>query len=349
MVAEGGKQILFISPGHADRGFWKAVGDTMHAAAEAFGYELTIVSGDRKWPLMISRGLEAIHSQTPDYLVIVNEHQQAPVLMELAQERGIPTILLLNSLTAQQQAVMGGPRDQLSHWLGSLVPDNEIAGFEMARSLAETGGKLGLDAEGPMPLLTLAGDFSTPASIDRLAGLDRALEDMPSLQEMRRITVNWSEDVAYERTRLFLETGDVKAVWAANDPIATGAIKALTEAGKIPGIDFVVAGLNWSPKAVDLVRGGQMTLTHGGHFLAGAWVVILIHDLDQGYDFADLSTEIGFPMSAIDTGNADEFLDAFRDQDWSRIDFRKFSRAVNPDSNEYEFTLTKLLQSLHPK
>ncbi|RVU34587.1 sugar ABC transporter substrate-binding protein [Hwanghaeella grinnelliae] len=343
-TSEPPKRVLFVNPGFADKGFWKAVSETMEAAATALGFELTIVSGDRKWPLMVSRGLAALNDLKPDYAILVNEHQQVPQLMEAAEADGIKTILLLNGLTADQEARMNGPRQTLSNWLGTITPDNEIAGYEMAQSLLTAGGALGLDKDG-LSILTLAGDFKTPASIVRLQGLDRALQEFRPLSEARRITVNWSERQAYERTKIFLKTSRVDGIWAANDPIAIGAIKASREAGKEPGRDIVVTGLNWSREAVDLVRDGKMTLTHGGHFLAGAWVIVLLYDYENGKDFAEISSHLSFPMSSIHAGNADAYVDAFGDGDWSKINFKHFSRAENPSLKKYPFNLTALLSS----
>ena len=110
----------------------------------------------------------------------------------------------------------------------------------------------------------------TPASLQRLRGLDMALEQYPLLREQRRLVVNWSFEEAYRRTAEWLATGGcLDAVWAANDSIALGAIKAIEEFGKVPGKDVFVGGLNWSAEGLENVASGKMTMTHGGHFLAG--------------------------------------------------------------------------------
>lgn len=339
------KSILFVNPGHEDKGFWKAVTDTMRAAGEHLGYQIRVVNGERKWPLMTSRGLDAIKTTSADYIILVNEHQQAPILMQAAEDREIPYVLLLNSLTEDQEKALGGPREKLKNWLGTITPDNEIAGYEMALSLAQKANDLGLQDDN-ISLLTLAGDFKTPASISRLAGLDRALTALPSLVEMRRMTVNWSEQEAYDRTKIYLQANTVDAVWAANDNIAKGAMRAVREAGKVPGKDVVVSGLNWSTDGIRSVIDGTMTLSHGGHFLAGAWGVIVLHDYDQGMDFADISKHLSFPMSAITQDNARAYLKHFGDEDWSKIDFSNFSRAENRKLKGYSFNLKNLLRAV---
>lgn len=343
--AEEQKHVLFINPGFVERGFWKSVSDTMLAAADSLGFRLTVVSADRKWPLMVSRGLEALRNTDPDYVILVNENQQAPRLLEAADIRGIPTLLLLNSLTDEQESTYGAPRSIFKHWIGSITPDNAVAGYEMAKSLEQAARKSDKTSRS-VALLSLAGDFKTPASIDRLAGLDRALNESDSLKEVRRLTVNWSEDEAYERTSILARQTVIDAVWAANDPIAIGAIRALKEQNLTPGRDFFVAGLNWSTDAVSMVRRGEMTMTHGGHFLAGAYAMVLLYDYDRGRDFADIGHHLHFPMSAITADNADLYTRYFGNEDWSKIDYRALSRADHPERLSYEFTLTSLLASI---
>jgi len=348
MVNAESQKVIFISPGHADQGFWKAVTDTMGAAAEQLGFELEIHHADRQWVKMVSKAERVIaQPDKPDFLILVNEYQQGARLLELADKAGIPTLMLLNSLTQKQRDKYGAPREHLKNWLGSLTPDNEIAGYEMAQSLVQAiDARVAKNSE-PIALLTLAGDNSSPASLYRLQGLDRALNNFSLLKEQRRISVNWSGNEAYNRTRLWLQSGQpLRAVWAANDPIGLGAIKAIREAGLKPGIDVMISGLNWSPEAIEHVINGEMTLTHGGHFLAGAWVMVMLHDYVQGRDFATTSTEVHFPMTAINQTNAPIYLKHLGNQQWSRVDFGKFSLSQASQQPGYQFTLTKLLQSV---
>lgn len=344
-AAGAAKEILFINPGFADKGFWHDVSGTMRAAAAQFGYKLSIVSADRKWPLMVSKGLAAIKSHNPDYLIIANEHQQAPLLLQAADKKGIPTLLLLNDLTAEQKKTYGGPREIYKHWIGSITPDNAKAGYEMAVSLIDFFKKEGV---GKVKLLSLAGDFITPASQVRMQGLDRALREFSgTIHEVRRLTVNWSESEAYERTNLFFQTATANAIWAANDPIALGAMRALRQRGLEPGRDVAVAGLNWSNPAIDAVIKGEMTMTHGGHFFAGAWGIVLINDYDHGVDFKDLGTVIRFPMSALTKERAVIYKAALGDQNWSKINFRAFSRQDGALPHGYDFTLKRILANIH--
>jgi ABC-type sugar transport system substrate-binding protein len=345
-------RVVFINPGFANYGFWHDVTNTMSAAADQLGFDLEVHYGDRQWTKMV-RNAEAVINglDKPDFLILVNEYQEGGRLLAMADKAGIPTLLLLNSLTPEQRQTYGVPGDPLQYWVASITPNNEIAGYEMARSLVSDADTLRGSSLPPIALLTLAGDNNTPASQMRLQGLERALNDFPQLEELRRISVNWSGEVAYKRTRLWLESGQkLGAVWAANDAIALGAIKAIREAGLKPGVDVKVAGLNWSQDAIQHVMDGEMMLTHGGHFLAGAWAMVMLYDVVQGHDFYSVAnngkTEIYFPMTAINQVNASDYLEHFGSEQWSRIPFRDFSLTHSKKLTGYQFTLDKLIYSL---
>jgi ABC-type sugar transport system substrate-binding protein len=348
--SENPHRVAFINPGLASEGFWRDVSDTMSAAADQLGFELDVYYCDRQWLKMVRKAEGVINGpDKPDFLILVNEYQEGARLLAMADKAGIPTLMLLNSLTPEQHAIYGAPGEQLKNWIGSLIPDNEIAGYEMARSLVSVTETTDPQESGllPIPLLALAGDNNTPASKMRLKGLDRALNEFPQLKEQRRISVHWSDENAYKRTRLWLESGQVfGAVWAANDAIALGAIKALREAGLKPGVDVKIAGVNWSPEGIQHVINGDMTLTHGGHFLAGAWAMVMLYDVVQGHDFKEGSAEIQFPMTAINSANAVEYLNYFGSRQWSRIPFKHFSLTHSKSSAGYQFTLEKLIHSV---
>ena len=337
--------IAFINPGYGDRGFWKDVRDTMQAAADQFGFQLTVFDSDRDWAMMAESANRVFAmNPPPDYIIAVNEHQQGTRIVLEAQERGIPVLMLLNDLTKEQKKRYGRPGAELTTWIATLVPDNERAGFEIAQSLITAAR----DANrGRMPenicLLSLTGDSVTPASLLRIDGLDTALERYPVLREQRRLVANWSFEEAYRRTADWLETdGCLDAVWAANDNIALGAIKAIEEAGKIPGQDVFVGGLNWSAEGLESVAAGKMTMTHGGHFLAGAWIMVLLKDYLEGVERLRDNPEVFFRMQAVTPENLQVYQRVLGERDWDKIDFSQFSLVNNPEQRDYQFGIKGL-------
>lgn len=335
-------RVAFINPGHGDHGFWKDVRGTMQAAADQFGFELIVFDSDRDWKKMIASAKSAFAlDPAPDFIIAVNEHQQGTRIVLEAEKRGIPVIMLLNDLTREQKDTYGYPGRDIKNWILTLTPDNERAGYEIAKSLID-GARLanGDQLQKSLCLLSIAGDRKTPASLQRLDGLDHALSRFPVLKEQRRLIANWSYDEAFRQTRALLERGTcVDVVWAANDDIALGAIAALEAAGRVPGKDVFVGGLNWSAKGLQNVTDGKMTMTHGGHFFAGAWVMVLLHDYINNVPFLKENTEISFRMEAITRENLSYFEDVLLSRNWGSIDFSRFSLANSSWEAEYHFGL----------
>lgn len=339
-------RIAFINPGKHDEFFWPEVTRTMQAAAGQFGFSLDVVYAERDAQAMIRLGREAIDAaDPPDILILVNEFQAAPELLKVVDARGIKVFMLLNAFVEKQAVEMGTPGARYRNWIGSLVPRNNGAGARMANNLIRCMAEHG--AERPYHVLALAGDSTTPASIERTAGMLAAFAaggDTVSVD--RHFHTNWQQPDGKRLTLNYLAWAKAHEVtpagiWAANDALALGAIDALQEAGREPGRDICVVGLNWSPEAVSLVAEGKMAATDGGHFLAGGWTIVMIND----YLRDDARRPIGnatFDMASIDDTDVSAFLATLGDRDWRRIPFPRFARGAG----SYDFSLTRILALL---
>ena len=122
-------------------------------------------------------------------------------------------------------------------------------------------------------------------------------------------------------------------------------IAALKEGGYHPGIDVMVGGLNWSQEAVDRVLNHEMVVTYGGHFLLGAWAMVLLRDYQDGRDFAEEDVRLQIPMGAFDLPVARRFPEIGK-ADWRRVDFTRFSKSRNPAVTRYTFTPDAVLRQL---
>jgi ABC-type sugar transport system substrate-binding protein len=227
--------------------------------------------------------------------------------------------------------------------IGSIIPNNDQAGYEMAKSLI----RLDENLHGPrndLRMLALTGDDSTPAALERQKGMERAVAETRAVDLLGAIPVNWNGETAYQRTKEFLDRTRIDVVWGANDDIALGATRAAMELGLKPGKDIVFAGLNWSKAGMEAVRRGELTMTHGGHFFAGAWVMVMLYDFHFRTDQDVTGNDVVFEMSAITSGNVNVFLDRLGDEDWGKIDFRHFSRVITGRSN-YDFSTQAILDA----
>lgn len=193
-------------------------------------------------------------------------------------------------------------------------------------------------------MFALSGDSSTLAGIQREAGMLRAVAESEHVGLVRVIPVNWNEETAYERARDLLSHSSFDAIWAANDAIAIGAQRAATEMGHAPGHDVSFVGLNWSLRGMHEVRKGTLTMSHGGHFLAGAWAIVILNDHFKGAATDRAPMDIHFKMSPITPDNVDLYLERLGDRNWDKIDFAGFSKTAT-GSSDYDFSATAVLEA----
>lgn len=189
--------------------------------SEANGFRVVITSHPKK--STISGGDQLSFSAEPvDGVILKDPGLEDGVLDELIQH-GIP------------YAVLGRPGNpEITHFVDN---DNiEVARIAL-KHLAELGHKRVLYLSGP-PDLTV--------SADRLRGYTESVKEL-GLEEDQRLIVHsdFTQQRAYEEVYSLLNRGiAATAVWAANDLMAIGAIKAIRDFGyKIPD-DISVVGVN---------------------------------------------------------------------------------------------------------
>jgi ABC-type sugar transport system substrate-binding protein len=348
----GDMRVVFISPTGPPE-FWTLVTATMKAAAAELGIDVDVVDTGRSRDraVAVTKDLLAA-TPRPDYIVATNDVGAGGEIIKLADAAQVKLILLNNDIDPSEWAIYGEPRRKYRNWLGSIVPDHEGAGYGIGTAVLAEAAKVNHNR--PLKLLALTGEAATPAAVDRVRGLRRAIGVMggllgpSSIDLMDVLYLDWTASTAQSAVRDFTADGRrVDVVWAANDPMALGAMAALRDRGYRPGVDFLVGGLNWSQPAVDKVLSREMVLTHGGHFLLGAWAMIVLHDYQEGRDFAEEDVRLQVPMSAIDFAVAQRFPEIGK-VDWRTVDFTRFSKSRNPALNRYEFAPDAVLDQLKP-
>ena len=340
--ASGGKiRVGFINPTGSPE-FWQLVSSTMRSAAADLGIDVDIRLTQRSYDKAIALARDFLSERPPpDYLIATNDLGAGGAIIKLADAAKVPIMLLDNDIDQKEWAEYGEPRTKYRNWLGSLVPDHEGGGYGIAEAVLTEAVRVKNNA--PLRLLALAGDVGTPASNDRVRGLKRAVGVMSkllapgSVQLVDVRNLDWTEESAQATVREFVNAGQrIDAVWAANDQMAFGAITALREAGYKPGVDVVVGGINWSQGGIDRVLKGEMVVTHGGHFLGGAWAMVMLRDYHDGRDFAEEDARLQFPMGAIDLPLARRFPEIGK-VDWRNVDFTRFQQDAQPGGHALQF------------
>ncbi len=344
-------KVTFINPGISNPNdptgaFWLSVSKFMEEAARQLEIDLEVIYSERDHIRMQQQAREvAKRPVLPDYLIVVNEKLAADEMVKAADQAGLKVFVMANTFAGEQAAQMGSPRKKYKNWIGSLVPDNKFAGYQIAKRIIDRAAKAGLGRDGRLRLLAIAGDSATMASTQRVDGLKQAVAENSKVELQQVLVGEWRQDRAREQTRIALARyPNTDAIWATNDPMARGAIEGTIEAKKRPGKDIFIGGLNWDASALTKIKEGSLAVSVGGHFMVGGWVLVLLHDYNHGKDFASESVEFQCPLfGSLDSRNIDSFLGRFGDRDWSKIDFKKLSKAHNPGMKKYNFSVKALI------
>lgn len=329
--------VAFLNPGHADERFWADYSRFMRDAAGDLGMNLQVLYGERD-SARILRNARLVLEQNPlpDYLIFVNEQFTGPEILRLFDGSGVRLFALHSTLTPEQQTLVGGSRERYGNWLGSLVPNDEEAGYLMGRALIDlTDGQ-------PAEMLAFSGIKQTPSATLRLDGLHRALAEAPQVHLRQELYGEWRQQRAYEQARALLPRyPQVSLVWSANDEMAFGVLQAAQEQGR----RLRYSALNNSPRVFQARIDGRIDVLASGHFLLGGCALVMLHDHAMGLDFAQRGgkDQVASLLRLIDERQAARLLHLLEQSDIG-LDFRRFSASRQAQMKRYACSIDPLLR-----
>jgi len=336
-------RVVFLNPGEpVERGKgpqWRMAARFMAGAAEAFGLDLEVLYAERDHLLMMQQAEEvAGRPRPPDYAVIVNEKQSALQMMRTLARTPAKVLLIHNDLTAEQRREAGDERERLRQWIGTVTTDEVRAQSRLAAELCrQLGGR-------EPRVLGITGDRGTPVSLERAQGVSDYITRSGRGRMLQLAFSDWSQADAEEKARVLLARyPETNVIWAANDAMAQGALRAV----KALGAPVLVGGTGAWPDALASLAEGGLAASLGSHFFIGAWAMVLLNDYHRGSDFAaagGASQKLDY-MIVVNRGNAAHYNRAVY-QRTGAFDFRAYSRALHPGIKRYDFNLAPLLR--HP-
>ncbi|NYH11576.1 ABC transporter substrate-binding protein [Pseudomonas moraviensis] len=334
------ESVLFLNPGATDEAFWVSYSQFMQAAARDLGIDLRILYSQRQPEMTLAQARVALQGpDRPDYLMFANEQYIAPQILRMANQSGVKLFIVNAALTPNQQALVGDRADRI----GSLVPNDEEGGYLLMKELIRLHPPVA--PGGSIELLAFSGLKITPSSQLREQGMQRALAEHPEVRLRQLVYGGWTQQRAYEQARqLLVRYPKVSLVWAANDEMAFGAMRAVSEIGKVPGKDVLFSAVNTSPAALRAMIDGRLSALLGGHFTLGGWALVEVHDHAQGIDlnrYGGRDRQIPL-LQLIDKDHARRMLAMGTSPDYG-VRFRKLSAKGRPVSYRYPFNLQTLM------
>ncbi|WP_028863036.1 ABC transporter substrate-binding protein [Psychromonas aquimarina] len=328
--------------------FWRPVEDFARQAAEQLNVELTVLytkSLKRNNIKLLSKAREL----NVDAVIIPNQGQLALKLIKEAERHQLPVFLFNSDITPKNRKSAGNPQQKFQYWLASLIPDDHQAGYLLGKYLIKQARLNNLtDKNGTVQIVAINGSFLETPSEFRLAGLQRAIVEDGGSNLLRSVYAYWLQETAYDKAlALSQRYPETKIYWTASDLMAIAVEQALSEQGLIQGKDYLTGGVDWSQAGLAAVKKNQISASAGGHFMDGAWAVIMLYDHFNGSSLnADSFYQFQSPMSLITSADIDLLLPHLKSHDWKDINFRLRSKAFNKQLKEYDFSPASVLEEL---
>ena len=321
--------------------FWDKYISFMNESAKDLGIKLTVYktygNSYALKELMVSR----INSTTkPNAIVFYNVKEQGSILIKIAERYKMPVFLLNSSLSAGERASMGSPRQKYKYWIGEMTPDDTGAGYLVADELLS-----GLSKNKQYHIIAFKGPSGYDyASDSRVNGLKLAVKKHPNVVIDQIVPAYWQTPLAQNKFKMLKSQRYKNATiaWTASDGMAIGVANACKQLGLKPGKDIKIGGVDWVDDVFPYVKRKEINVTVGGHFVEGAWVMVLLNDYFKGKDFASESTIMKTHMAPITAKNYSSYQSLLNQKNWTKINFKKFSKVYNPSVKKYNFNLSEL-------
>lgn len=311
--------------------FWNNYVAFMKKGADELGVDLTVLNCDNKADLL-PKYIEDLVSQGVDGMIVVPYFAGDKKALRDTKAANIPLIFTDCYTNACE------PQDpSYPNYIAFVGPSDEDAGYQMACKLFET---MKPNAAGKKVIGWVEGTPGTSVAIDRNKGLERALAENPDVIVAGKVNGNFVRDesqTAFES--LYQAHPEITGVWAANGGTATGVITAIKNAGKVPGKDVLVVGMDLNPENVDLVEKGELLFDIGGHWLQGGFALVVMYDWLNGDKIPANQANVKLKLLPLTQDKVSTFKTKYPNG-VPAYDFKEHSKKFNPNAPFAAFELT---------
>ena len=339
--------VVFLNPGAKEDIFFKLMTTFMQSAADDLNIDLEVIYCDRNHIKLGNEGRKLLErKKLPEYLLLINEKNAGAKILPIANAKGVKILLFNEGILPDEKQIYGAPGLIYKNWFFEYLPDDFQAGYLLAKNLIDNALAMGLvDKKGVLNIAGISGNFKTGSSSLRVQGLKKAISEYSNVVIKQIAPGYWETQKAKVITQGFMNRyPDITVFWTASDGMALGVKQGIESQGKIPGKDILIGGIDWADFAIDLVRDGSFTSSVGGHYMDGAWSLVMLYDYHFGQPLEIKSGKSKF--SALTKMNIEFYQTRFGSMNWSAIDFSKFSKVKNPDLKKYRFGLDEILKQL---
>lgn len=325
--------------------------DFMKTAADNLGIDLEIITSRHRFDMRDKALSLANRKKKPDYAVHLYFAQSTPEILPAFEKAGIKSVIVTTDVVPSERASVGFPQRKYKLWIGHIFPDDLQAGRELAERLFKEGVEKGLtDNDRRLHIIGIGGTRDNTAALFRKEGLLQAVHNNPKVVVDRFVRADWLRGKARHKARALIDDyPDARVFWSVHSDTALGILDAAEHLGIKTGTNFLTGCIDWLPETIKAVREGRMEAAVGGHFMDGAWALIMILDHSSGAGLAEPGPTLRSRRHLIDRSNLEKYLPLLNRNNWEKIDFKRFSKTYNPSLKHYDFSPDAVLRQLNGK
>jgi ABC-type sugar transport system substrate-binding protein len=335
-------RVVFVNPAPPGDPFWDRAEQAARAAAVDLGLHLTVVHANNSRYQTRSILLDlARHAEPPDYVVF-----EAPpafsteILAALASARIHAIALGRREQLGEDHNARAGPSPYI---LKEVFFDQVEVGRIQAKALLAAARERRAESGCRCSAVAIGGGRDV-AGLARIRGLESVFAQQAEYRLRQSVYSYWQPGAAREQATIALyRYPDLGIIWTASDRLALAAVDAVKALNVAPGQDVMIAGIDWLPEAVAAVSRGELVVTIGGHFMAGAWSLVQIYDHHRGIR---MHTHPVGRWAVVDKNNAGMHQKRLQNPRWHAVDFRGFTLTHNPGARVYHFDVHRVMEQL---
>lgn len=260
------KTIVGFSQVGAESAWRTAETKSIKDEAETRGVELKFSDAQGKQANQI-RTLKSFISQKVDYIVL------APIvetgwdeILKDAKKANIPVILVDRGVHIADDTLY------TTLIASDFIEEGRMAGEWLVK---KTGGKA--------RIVELQGTTGSAPALDRQNGFMEVIGRHKDMKVIKTQSADFTRSKGKEVMEALLKSaGDgITAVYAHNDDMALGAIRAIEEAGKKPGVDIIIVSIDGVKPAFEAMAEGKLNATVECNPLLGPMVFDAIEMLQN--------------------------------------------------------------------
>ena len=324
-AASADKPLIGVIVPTLDSEFWNRYVAFTKMGAEALGEKLIILNADNK-PDQIIQFVQDLVARKVDGIIECGYWSSAPPTIMFAQRANIPVIIVDTYPDFLPQT------GKYTNYIAFVGPSDEDAGYHMGKALLDA---LKPGPDGKKVIGVVNGTPGTSVAIDRRKGLTDAIneEGVDKVTIAAEVNGNFVRDQAQTAFEsLYQGHPEIKGVFSSNDPMAMGVISAMKRAGKAPGKDAVIVGMDLNPSNVEAVKAGEQLFSIGGHWLMGGIADIIMYDYLHGYKIPADQANVKLKLLPMTTADVPRYERDFPGGMPINFDFKAHSKVLNKDA-----------------